>query len=50
MIRSNRVEEAWWLLAVDGLLKMTVKKGILHAQLVKRPCTGGGKTQHSPAV
>jgi hypothetical protein len=49
MIRSNRVEEAWWLLAVDGL-KMTVKKGILHAQLVKRPCTGGGKTQHSPAV
>jgi len=37
MIRSRRVDEAWRLLTIDGLLKMTMKKGILHVELGDRP-------------
>jgi len=29
MIRKNRIDEAWGLLAVDGLLQMSMEKSVL---------------------
>jgi hypothetical protein len=37
MVRGGRIDEARWLLAVDSLLKMAVKKRVLHVQLANRP-------------
>jgi hypothetical protein len=37
MVRSSRVEKARRLLTVDSLLKVAVKKGVLHVQLVHGP-------------
>jgi hypothetical protein len=36
MVRSDRIDETRQLLAVDGLLKVTMKKSILHVQLMER--------------
>jgi len=48
MIRSRRVDEAWRLLTVDGLLKMTMKKGVLHVELVDRPRARGSNAENNP--
>ena len=45
-IWSARVDESWRLLTVDGLLKVAVKKGVLHVQLVNRPGTGCGNAEY----
>jgi len=48
MVRGGRIDEARWLLAVDSLLKMSVKKHVLHVQLVNRPRVGSSDAQNSP--
>jgi hypothetical protein len=47
VVRSSRVDETRRMLAVDSLLEVTMKKCILHVELVKRPATGHGSTQDS---
>uniref|UniRef100_A0A0A9A781 Uncharacterized protein n=1 Tax=Arundo donax TaxID=35708 RepID=A0A0A9A781_ARUDO len=47
MVRGRWIDEARRLLTVDCLLKMTVKKGVLHVQLSNRPGTGSGDAQNS---
>ena len=42
MVRVSRVNKARRLLTVDGLLQVSVKKGVLHIQLVDRPAPGSG--------
>jgi hypothetical protein len=42
MVRSSRVDEARWLLAVDSLLKVAIKEGILHVQLAHEPTSWSG--------
>ena len=48
MVRGGRIDEARWLLAVDSLLKMSVKKRVLHVQLVDGPGTRSGDAENSP--
>jgi len=48
MVRGGRIDEARWLLAVDSLLKMSVKKRVLHVQLANRPRAGSSNAQNSP--
>ena len=48
MVRGGRIDEARWLLAVDSLLKMSVKKRVLHVQLANRPRAGSSDAQNSP--
>jgi hypothetical protein len=48
VVGSGRVDETRRLLAVDSLLKVTMKKSIVHIELVKRPATGRGNTQDGP--
>jgi hypothetical protein len=45
MIRSRGVNEAGRLLAEDGLLKMTVKKSVLHVELVNGPRLRGSNAE-----
>jgi hypothetical protein len=45
MGRINKIRR---LLTVNGLLEMSVKKGVLHIQLMNRPLTRGSNAQHSP--
>jgi len=45
MVRMSRVNKAWRLLTVDGLLQVFVKKGVLHVQLVDRPAPGSGDAE-----
>jgi len=40
-----RVDESRWLLAVDGLLQVTVNKGVLHIELMDQPEVGGGDAE-----
>ena len=47
-VGGTRVDEAWWLLAVDSLLEMTVKESILHVQLVDRPGARCGDAEDGP--
>jgi len=47
MVRGGRIDEARWLLAVDSLLKMSVKKRVLHVQLANRPRAGSSDAQNS---
>jgi hypothetical protein len=48
MIWGARVDESWRLLAVDGLLEVAVKKGVLHVQLVNGPGAGRGDAEYGP--
>jgi len=48
MIRSSRINKTRRLLTVNSLLKMSMKKSILHVQLSNRPRARGSYTQHSP--
>jgi hypothetical protein len=48
VICSGGVDETWWLLAVDRLVEVAVKKGILHVQLVDRPSAGDVNAENSP--
>jgi hypothetical protein len=48
VIWSARVDETWRLLAVDGLLEMAVKKGVLHVQLMNGPGAGCGDAKYRP--
>ena len=41
----SRVDEAGRLLTVDGLLQVSVKKGVLHVHLVDRPTPGSGDAE-----
>ena len=41
----SRVNKAWRLLIVDGLLQVFVKKCVLHVQLVDRPAPGSGDAE-----
>jgi hypothetical protein len=45
MVTSGGVNEAGWLLAVDGLVEVAMKKRILHVQLVNRPRAGGNNAK-----
>ena len=45
MVRVSRVNKARRLLTVDGLLQVSVKKGVLHVQLVDRPAPGSGDAE-----
>jgi hypothetical protein len=45
VVRGSRVDEAGWLLAVDGLLEVAVKKGILHIELADGPIPGRGDAE-----
>ena len=45
MVRMSRVNKAWRLLTVDGLLQVSVKKGVLHVHLVDRPTPGSGDAE-----
>jgi hypothetical protein len=45
VVGSGRVDETRRLLAVDSLLKVTMKESVLHIELVKRPATRRGNTQ-----
>ena len=46
MVRVSRVNKAWrLLLTVDGLLQVSVKKGVLHVQLVDQPAPGSGDAE-----
>jgi hypothetical protein len=46
MIWGARVDESWQLLAVDGLLEVAVKKGVLYVQLVNGPGAGRGDAEY----
>jgi hypothetical protein len=47
-IGARRVDEAGGLLTIDGLVQVTVKKGILHVQLVDRPLTRSSDAEDDP--
>jgi len=48
MIRCSGVDEAGRLLAVDRLVQMTMKKSVLHVQLVYRPSARSGDAEDDP--
>ena len=48
MVGSRRVDETGRLLAVDGLVQMAVKKGVLHVQLMYRLGARGGDAEDDP--
>jgi len=48
MIRKGWINKTWRLLAVDCLIKMTMKKSILDIQLMNRPMMRGCNTQNCP--
>jgi hypothetical protein len=48
VIWSARVDESWRLLAVDGLLEVAVKKGVLHVQLMNGPGARCGDAKYRP--
>ena len=45
MIRIGGVDKARWLLAVDNLLQVTVKKCVLHIELMDQPGVRGGDAE-----
>jgi hypothetical protein len=45
MLRTSGVDEARRLLAVDHLIKIAMKKGVLDVQLMNRPSTRGGDAE-----
>ena len=45
MVWGSRVDEAVRLLAVDRLVQMAVKKGVLHVQLMYRPGARSGDAE-----
>jgi hypothetical protein len=45
VVRVSRVNKARRLLIVDGLLQVSVKKGVLHIQLVDRPAPGSSNAE-----
>ena len=48
MVGGSRVDEAVRLLAVDRLVQMAVKKGVLHVQLMDRPGARSGDAEDDP--
>jgi hypothetical protein len=48
MVGASKVDEARRLLAVDRLVKVSVKKSVLHVQLVNGPGTGSGDVEDCP--
>jgi len=48
VIRSGGVDESRRLLAVDRLVEVAVKKGVLHVELVDGPGTRSGDAENSP--
>lgn len=47
MVRSRWIDKTWWLLAVDCLMKVPVKKCILHVELMYRPCSRCGNVENN---
>ena len=45
IVKMSGVDEARRLLAIDSLLQVTMKKGVLHIELVDRPAAGGGDAE-----
>jgi hypothetical protein len=45
MLGMIGVDEARWLLAVDHLIKIAMKKGVLDVELMNRPCTRDGDAE-----
>ena len=48
VVGGSRVDEAVRLLAVDRLVQMAVKKGVLHVQLMDRPGARSGDAEDDP--
>jgi len=48
MVGSHLVDKTGWLLAVDCLIQMAVKKGILHIQLMYRLGARGSNAEDDP--
>ena len=48
MVRCSRVDESRWLLAVNSLIQMTMKKGVLDIQLMNRPGTRRSNAENNP--
>ena len=48
MIRIGGVDKARWLLAVDSLLQVTVKKCVLHVELMDGPGARDGEAEDNP--
>ena len=48
LVGSRRVDETERLLAVDCLVQMAVKEGVLHVQLMYRPGARGGDAEENP--
>jgi hypothetical protein len=48
LVRCRRVNEARRLLAIDDLLKMAMKKEVLHVKLTNGPTTRGGDAEDYP--
>jgi len=45
VIRIGGVDKARWLLPVDSLLQVTMKKCVLHVELMDRPGVRGGDAE-----
>jgi hypothetical protein len=45
VVRGGGVDETRWLLAVDGLLQVAMKKSVLHVELMDRPRVSGGDAE-----
>jgi len=48
MVKSSNIDEAWRLLAIDGLLEMAVKKSVLHVQLMDQPSVRSRDAEDGP--
>jgi hypothetical protein len=48
VVGSRQVNETGWLLRVDRLVQVTVKKRVLHVQLMDRPGARGGDAEDDP--
>jgi hypothetical protein len=48
VVGSRQVNEPGWLLTVNHLVQMTVKKRVLHVQLMDRPGTRDGDAEDDP--
>ena len=48
MVRGRWVDEASRLMCIDGLLKFTMKKRILHIKLMNRLGARGSNAEHNP--
>jgi hypothetical protein len=48
VVGGGRIDEARRLLAIDCLVQMAMKKGVLHVQLMDRPGARNSNAENSP--